>query len=224
VRRAAEHSTPKPAGYFETRNDDVLEMLPEQAQRFLEIGCGGGFLGEELKRRRPQAVIHGVDRDPHALEEAAKRLDRVFEADLDGPLPAVEPPYDCIVCADILEHLVDPWTVLRRLVPLLAADGSLIASIPNVRHYKVLRDLVLRDRFTYRESGVLDATHLRFFTLAEIRGLFASTGLDLVDARPVIRGGNSAIRALDRLLLGRLVPFRAVQWVVRGRPQGAPRT
>jgi trans-aconitate methyltransferase len=221
VRRAAEYSTKKPPAYFDIRNDDVLDALPAGATRFLEVGCGAGRLGMEIKRRRPEAVVHGLDRDPSALVKAGKRLDRTYQADLADPLPELEPPYDCIVCSDVLEHLVDPWTTLRRLVSQLQPGGRLVASIPNIRHYKVLRDLVLRGRFAYRESGVLDSTHLRFFTLAEIEKLFASANLVVVDARPVLRGGNVWIQALDRVLLGRLRGFRASHWIVTGT---SPRT
>ncbi len=217
MRPVAEHSTPKPREYFEYFNSHVLEVLPEEARRFLEVGCGGGRLGEELKKRRPGAVVHGLELDPHAQEAAGKRLDRVFQADLNRPLPPLEAPYDCVICADILEHLVDPWTTLRRLVATLDAGGHVVASIPNLRFYKVLRELVVRGRFTYRESGVLDSTHLRFFTLPEMRELFTGAGLEVVRVKPRLRGGNFFVRLLDRVVRGRLEPFRAVQYTLVGR-------
>lgn len=217
MRRAAEHSTPKPPEYFTFVNDHVLDALPPDAARFLEVGCGEGRLGEEIKRCRPHTTVHGIELDERAIGEAAKRLDRVFRADVSQPLPTLDAPYDCVICADILEHLVDPWEALRRLVSVLGPQGHVVASIPNIRFYKVLRDLVLRGRFTYRDSGILDSTHLRFFTLREMRGLFCDAGLEVESVRPRLRGGNLTLQILDRVLGGRLEPFRAAQYTLVGR-------
>ena len=220
---AAEPSWAKPEAYFTLRNDDILELLPDGAMRFLEAGCAAGRLGEEIKKRRPGAVVHGLEREASAAEEASRRLDRVFQIDLNQPLPTLEGPYDCVICSDILEHLVDPWTVLRRLVATLMPGGHVVASIPNVRHYKVLRDLVLRGRFRYREAGILDSTHLRFFTRHEMESLFTSAGLEVVGHRARVRGSNFWIRALDGALFGALKEFRAYQYVLVGRSD-APST
>ena len=222
MRQEAEVSTAKSVGYYGALNTDLLETLPGEAIRFLDVGCAEGRLGKEVKKRRPHAIVHGVERDAAAVATASRRLDRVFCLDLEEPLPKLEEPYDCLIFGDILEHLIDPWTVLRQFVALLSPHGHVVASIPNLRHYKILRDLVLRGRFTYRDAGILDATHLRFFTLHEMERLFSSAGLRVVARRPCIRGGNAAMRLFDRLLFGRLEPFRAYQYVLVGQVPAEP--
>lgn len=217
MKRAAEHSTEKPGEYYRACNQEILACLPDGARRFLDVGCAAGALGRAIREIRPHAVVHGIERVAAAREEAAHHLGRVFDADLDQELPPLDPPYDCVICGDVLEHLVDPWNVLRRLVAQLAPGGFVVASIPNLRHYKVLRDVVLRGRFSYRESGVLDSTHLRFFTRREMERLFEGAGLEVIARRPHFSGGNAALRALDRLSCGRLEEFRALQYVIVGR-------
>lgn len=216
MRNEAKHTTAKDQLYFAGANDHVLGFLPSDARRFLEIGCAAGNLGASIKAARPGVVVHGVEMEPSSVRRAREQLDSVFEADLNEGLPELDGPYDCIVCGDVLEHLVDPWTTLRDVVVQLAPGGCVIASIPNVRHYKVLRELVFDGRFRYRESGITDATHLRFFTLTEMKGLFDSAGLRVVDQCPRLQGSNLLVRVLDRLLFGRLEEFRAVQYTLVG--------
>lgn len=208
---------PKEATYYAGANEHLLDLLPEDARRILDVGCGRGALGRLVKEARPDAVVHGLDREPAAIRAASAQLDRVYTADLDAGLPSFDASYDCILCGDVLEHLVDPWSTLRRLAGALAAGGHLLASIPNVRYYKVLRALVLHGRFTYRERGILDITHLRFFTLREMKDLFVRAGLEVIATRPRLGGRNVLLRLGDAFLGGRLEEFRAVQYVLVGR-------
>lgn len=219
MRREAEASSPKSDAYFGAINVDILELLPEGAPRVLDVGCASGALGLEIKQRRPGAVVHGIERADGALAAAEANLERVFPADLERGVPELDGPYDCIVFGDVLEHLIDPWTLLRALTAHLAPEGRVIASIPNLRYYKVVRDLVMRGRFTYRESGVLDATHLRFFTRHEMLKLFERAGLEVVDVRARLHGGNALLWLADTMLFGALRDFRVVQFVLVGRKQ-----
>ena len=212
---------PKPHDYYTGHNDHILEALPSEASRILDVGCAAGALGERIKRARPNAVVHGIDRATDALAEARGRLDRVFELDLDAPLPAIE-EYDCIIFGDVLEHLEDPWRVIREFTPRVPIGGHVIASIPNIRYYKVLRDLVWRGRFEYQERGILDSTHLRFFTLHEMRHLFEQAGLRVLSTRPRICGGNDLIRFLDRVSGGRFEELRAMQYTLVGVREATP--
>lgn len=207
----------KPESYYEFFNERLLSVIPSEAAKILDVGCASGILGLSIKNSRPAAVVHGIEMEPRACARAAERLDAVFEGDLVDLLPGIEETYDCIICADILEHLVDPWSVLRRLKALLVPSGHLVASIPNIRYYKVLRELVLHGRFTYRGSGILDSTHLRFFTKREITVLFERAGLTVTQVMPVIKGKNAVMRTLDMLCFGALGDFRAFQYVIKGR-------
>jgi len=217
MRPEAEPSTPKPPEYYETVNRKILGLIPEGCTRFLDVGCAAGALGKEIKRRIPEAVVHGIEQNPREARAASEKLDRVFEVDLEEDLSFLGGEYDVILFGDVLEHLVDPWRVLRELVGFLRPGGYAIASIPNIRYYKVVREIVFRGRFTYRSSGVLDSTHLRFFTRREMESLFEKAGLEVVAEKPRFHGANALLRFLDAVTFGRFEEFRAVQYILLGR-------
>src|SRR5204863_1150032 len=102
---------------------------------------------------------------------------------LPGPGAEAGPVVDCLVCGDVLEHMADPWGVLARLSRWVRDGGQVLACIPNVQHYSVLVDL-LRGRWEYREEGLLDRTHLRFFTFAGVQDLFTRAGLHVFEVVP----------------------------------------
>jgi len=167
-------ATPDPF-YFGHVRPEVLALIPETARRVLDIGCGAGRLGEAIKQRQG-ANVSGIEFDARAAAAARQRLDQVWAGDVEQ-LDLKIPPgsFDAIVCADILEHLRDPVRLLRQSREWLAPGGSLIASIPNVRHHSVVRSL-LQGNWTYESAGLLDRTHLRFFTRREIEKLFYRAG------------------------------------------------
>jgi 2-polyprenyl-3-methyl-5-hydroxy-6-metoxy-1,4-benzoquinol methylase len=168
----------RPDAYYERARPDLLRAIPRDATHILDVGCASGWLGEALRRERPGASVFGVERDAEAARVAATRLDRVECLDLErSALPFRTGEFDCIVYGDVLEHLVDPWGTLRRHLRVLQPHGAVVVSLPNVRHVGVVLKLALLGRFEYATEGILDATHLRFFTLREIRRWFAADGL-----------------------------------------------
>jgi SAM-dependent methyltransferase len=181
---------PQPGGYYDGFNERLLGAVPPHAGRILEVGCAGGRLGHELKRQDSGRYVAGVERDPDAARAARRRLDEVFELDVEAGVPPVERGFfDCILFGDVLEHLVDPEDVLRRYRELLAPDGLVLASIPNVQHFSVVKSL-LRGDFMYQPAGLLDATHLRFFTFTSFAKLMLDAGfLPRVEDR--IRSGEA---------------------------------
>lgn len=200
--------------YYRNARPDVVGMVPAGVRRVLEVGCGAGRTAALLKGRAGVAEVVGVELSPGAAAEAASVLDRVVCGDVETlalDFPAGH--FDCVVCADVLEHLRDPWAVLRRLRPFVAEGGAVVASIPNLQHLKpVLK--ILTDRFQYEEAGLLDSTHLRFFTLSTIRTLFAETGYRVERVESVRSRKMSLITALS---LGALRKFTAFQYLVVAR-------
>jgi glycosyltransferase involved in cell wall biosynthesis/2-polyprenyl-3-methyl-5-hydroxy-6-metoxy-1,4-benzoquinol methylase len=164
--------------YYNFVRPELLALVPHDARRVLEIGCGAGRLGEALKARQACGVT-GIELNPAAAEEAQLRLDRVVMADVESLDPDFQAgQFDCIVCGDVLEHLRDPARLLRRLHEWLSPDGCLVASIPNVAHRSVLAQL-LRGDWNYEPAGLLDATHLRFFTRRSVEKLFYRSRFDV---------------------------------------------
>lgn len=163
--------------YFHWPRHELLPLIPPSARRILEIGCGAGALGRGIKARQ-SAKVTGVEFDPVAACEAQRYLDHVLTADIEGTEVDFEPgAFDCVICADVLEHLRDPGAVLRRVHHWLAPDGHLIVSIPNVQHYTVVTGL-LGGNWTYEAAGLLDRTHLQFFTRRDFERLLFASGFD----------------------------------------------
>lgn len=167
------------AAYYDRVRTELLDMIDSAPSRVLDIGCGGGATDAELKRRFPGSSVIGIEAVAAAAESARGRVDRVIHANAEtldfqaAGVPAGS--LDLVIAADVLEHMYDPWHLLARLRPLLAPGGRILASIPNIRNLWLL-DKIVRGNFDYRDEGLLDITHIRFFTYAEMRALFADTG------------------------------------------------
>jgi GT2 family glycosyltransferase/2-polyprenyl-3-methyl-5-hydroxy-6-metoxy-1,4-benzoquinol methylase len=181
---------------------ELAALVPAEARRILDVGCAGGRLGRRLKAGTEREVV-GIEVDPAAAAEARRHLDEVWPLDLDAVERLPAGGFDCVICADVLEHLRDPERALRLLRRALAPGGRLLASIPNVRHASVLLPLLVDGRFTYRDEGILDRTHLRFFTLQEILALLGRAGF-AVGAVAAIRSGAPAALEPAAELVGRL--------------------
>lgn len=205
------------AGRQLAENDrpDLEALVPAEATAVLDVGCGPGRLGAALKRRGVARVV-GVELTPEAAAAAAEVLDEVVTVDLDrAELPFPPGSFDCIVYGDVLEHLVDPWGVLRAHRPLLRTGGVVLVSIPNVAYWRVAADL-LRGRFEYRGAGSLDATHLRFFTRRSIVALCEQAGLEVERVVTSVPPGTRS-DLLNRVTGGRLEHLLVWRYVVVAR-------
>jgi 2-polyprenyl-3-methyl-5-hydroxy-6-metoxy-1,4-benzoquinol methylase len=172
------------AGFKYTHYDDspgsthnlVVELVPEGSS-VLEFGCATGYMSEVLAQRR-RCRVTGVELDPQAAAAATTFCDRVIVGDaetLDLGEHLGDERFDALLFADVLEHLRDPAAMLRRVRPFVAEGGAVVASIPNIAHISV-RLALLGGEFRYRDLGLLDDTHVRFFTRASIVDLFESEG------------------------------------------------
>ncbi|HXA23293.1 MAG TPA: methyltransferase domain-containing protein [Acetobacteraceae bacterium] len=168
--------------YPDHPNTDLLERIPLGAAVVLDVGCGTGPLGAAYRRFNPRARLLGIDSDPAAAALAAQRLDEVAVVDVEeNPLPfELDRPIDCIIYGDVLEHLRDPWPVLRRHIAALSEDGTILICVPNVEHWS-FADRLLRGTWDYEPSGLLDDTHLRWFSLETMRKGLLALGLTLCD-------------------------------------------
>ena len=160
--------------YFKNVRDDIVSLVPDNALDILEIGCAAGMTGNELKKKG--AYVAGVELDSKAVVEAKKVLDEVVEGNIEIlDLSFEGRKFDCILFADVLEHLIDPLAVLKKTRQHLRSNGTVIASIPNVQYIGLVSQLV-EGNWTYQDEGILDRTHLRFFTYPEILKLFDDAG------------------------------------------------
>lgn len=213
----------KATSYFENRRPEMAAFVPAGARTLLDVGCGSAGFAGHLKTQR-ELQVTGIELHPQAAETARGRIDRVLCATVEDALPQLQgQQFDCIVLNDVLEHLVDPWGLLAQLRPLLAPGGAVVASIPNVRYLPVLKDYLLRGQWRYQAEGVLDRTHLRFFTHHGMRALFEGAGFEVLK----LEGINPVqvswkFRLLNRLLRGALDDARYLQFACVARAACGP--
>lgn len=220
--------------YFEFARPEVLSLVPHEARCVLDVGCGSGRLGAALRQRQP-CEVWGIERESIAASQAALRLDRVLTVNLesdDWSLP--DGYFDCVICADVLEHLRHPEQILKRLKPALRPGGSIVLSLPNVQHHSVITGL-LDGHFTYEPAGLLDEDHLRLFTRREIEKLLFRAGYRAMTWQAVPgpgwdeweRAGRPGEVRLGGLSITGLSPesaagFFAYQYLVRAEPAVRP--
>jgi O-antigen biosynthesis protein len=164
-------------------NPQLLNVLAHPPQRLLDIGCASGILGKYVKDNTPGAHVTGIEPNVAAANAAKANIDVAlcgkFE---DFDLVKEGIPHgsiDTVVAADVLEHMYDPWHTLVNLKPYLSKDAQLIISIPNSRHINLIAQLADGGLWTYAERGLLDITHIRFFTLKEMATMLQQTGYRL---------------------------------------------
>jgi O-antigen biosynthesis protein len=175
----------------------IIELLGLD-KRVLDVGCATGNLAEVLARRGCR--VTGIEIDPEAARQAEKHCERVIVGDvesLDLGAELDEADFDVVVFGDVLEHLKDPLQTLRRFKPFLQTEGYVIASIPNIAHGSV-RLALMQGRFRYRSLGLLDDTHLRFFTRETVEQLFKDAGFLIADLRRTTRGVFDTEIEIDR--------------------------
>lgn len=166
----------------------------------LDVGCAHGALGVHYLRRNPNCRFLGIEADPEAAARASTRLSEVFVGDVEAtPMPFEVPEgIDCIIYGDVLEHLVDPWSVLKAHANFLSPTGVMLVCVPNVEHWSLVARL-LSGTFDYEDVGLLDRTHLRWFTPRTMARALTDAGLVLCDATPrqiTTDGAESFVAAL----------------------------
>jgi 2-polyprenyl-3-methyl-5-hydroxy-6-metoxy-1,4-benzoquinol methylase len=204
--------------YYKNCRYEMAAYIPPTTKRVLDVGCGAGSFGKVLKESGVQEVW-GIEYSKDAASIASKKLDKVIQGDIIDALSELPDGYfDVIVFNDVLEHLVDPYTVLSSLKKVLNKQGMVVASIPNVRHISVLKDLLWRKEWEYRDSGVLDRTHLRFFTRKSIVRMFTDAGYVCQKIEGINREYTPAFFLLNLLLLGNALDARFTQYSCMARP------
>ncbi len=207
----------RPLDYYTGVRWDVVSLIPPDVRSVLEVGCAAGHTGRVLRESGIDPLI-GIEINPRFAESARAHYSDLIIDDAENCscIAHLEDSLDCLLYPDVLEHFRNPWGTLHRHTAVLRRGGWVIASIPNVRYYKTVRDLVFRGTWDYADGGVLDKGHLRFFTRASIEGLFQSSGLSVLSITSKLRG-TTILRLMNRLTVNRLQPFLVKQYLVVAR-------
>lgn len=170
------------SNYFQYSRKEMLKFLPNSAKTSLEIGCGVGNFSKNLQDSGLEAW--GVEPDHRSFLVAKEKLHKVFEGTFEDILIDLPSSYfDVIIFNDVLEHLSNPWDILSSSKSLLNKGGVVVASIPNFIYFHDFIEFILSKDFKYKEAGIFDKTHLRFFTKKSIIDMFIQAGykIELID-------------------------------------------
>ena len=213
------------SAYYGHPRREMEPFVPATAGMVLDVGCGAGAFAATLRAARAGRALEiwGVELSPEAAARAGTACDRVLVGDAVAclrDLPAGG--FDCVVMNDVLEHLVEPEPLLREARRVLKPDGSLVASLPNVRYFFNVWDLVVHGRWDYMDEGILDRTHLRFFTRGSLRRLLEEEGFAVQRLQGINPTGSLKFEMANLLTLGRWADMRWLQYAcVAGPRSGA---
>jgi len=215
----SEEYSSKLVEYYQQPRNELLDYINEDVKVVLDVGCAGGSFGKFLKAER-NCVVWGIEPSEAMSKEAAKHLDVVINdifsedlAELDGQL------FDVICFNDVLEHMVNPNAALKVAKRFLSKNGYILASIPNILYFPVVSDLVFKQDWKYAEYGVLDNTHLRFYTKKSMVRMFEECGFEVARIEGINPLVSRKYSLANLLSLNFLYDWRFVQFVVIAKPQ-----
>jgi len=202
--------------YYTGERPELIEFLRQHGRydTALDIGCAAGILGKNLLEAGVVTACDGIEPHADAANLAQAQLRRVWHGTIDSVEDRIPwNSYKLVVLADVLEHLVDPWKALEKIHVLTTRDCRLLLSVPNVRHYKVSLPLLLKGKFRYADHGIMDRTHLHFFTRSSLIEALDDSGWI-----PEKLGSHMRSRYRRWYMPTRLLePFVAVQYLVIAR-------
>lgn len=207
----------KADAYFaNARHDIVGRLKTDGSAAVLELGCGAGGTGAAVLAAGKAARYVGIELSAKAAAAARERLTEVIEGNVETlDLEPLHDGFDALIISEVLEHLTDPWRTLKRLARCVRPGGQVFASSPNIAQWRVVKSLLM-GRFDYQETGVMDRTHLRWFTPQSYRDMFETAGLEVVSIGPITPHA-ARTRLLNRLTRDRFRHLFMTQIMVEGR-------
>ncbi len=166
----------------------IASLIPDGPNVILDVGCAAGTFGRKLKKWNKAHELVGIEIFKEAADEASKCYDKVYCADVENSQLEYSEYFDFVICSDILEHLKNHYEILRKIHGWLKKDGFVLFSIPNIRYWRVIRNLVILGRWEYAEAGILDKTHLRFFTRRSFLKVLRESGFLIQHYEMIVDG------------------------------------
>lgn len=204
--------------YFDMPRNDLAKLVDPGPNKILDIGCGTGITGELLKKENKAKEVVGIELAPEIAKIAQTKLDKVLCGDAEElNLRFSRGYFDYIIAGDILEHLYDPWELLEKIRFYIKEGGFMVASMPNVRNWRVIRELILQGDWRYEHEGVLDETHLRFFTKKSIIEMFKNSGFSEIKIVPIFKFEKNRANFVNSLTFGLFEQFIANQYILKAK-------
>jgi len=209
----------KPDGYYSNKRLEMTEFIPKSSKKVLDCGCGEGYFGAELKKQFLSSEVWGLELDKQSAEMARKKIDNVLQGDLADTIGQLPKNYfDCITFNDVLEHLVNPYEIISRLRENLTDQGLIVCSIPNVRYWRVFKKYVFGKNFRYEDNGVMDRTHLRFFTKKSIEEMFNDLNFNIIQIKGLKPTPSVGFFIANLFTLGFLSDCKYIQYACVVKP------
>lgn len=202
----------KPTGYYDNIRTEMLDFLPPNSKKILDVGCGQGSFASVIKEMQG-AEVWGIEYMESEAKVAATVLDKVFSGPCENALDKLPDHYfDAIYFNDVLEHLVDPYAVLDIMKTKLSPNGVVISSIPNVRFFKTFLKVIFQKDWKYEDYGIMDKTHLRFFTNKSIVRMYEELGYEIIKHEPINKSKSLKPIIINIFMLFSQMDIRVLQY------------
>lgn len=202
----------KPRDYYENEREEMLEFLPARVEHVLDVGCSNGNFGRMVKEKTG-AEVQGIEPMKEFADLASEQLDKVYTATVEDAIAQLPDTYfDVIYCNDVLEHLVDPYSVLRSFKAKLKPGGRVISSIPNMRYFRSFFKLLFKGQWRHEDEGIMDRTHLRWFTQKSMIELFEDQGYEVIQQKGINASKSLKPRLMNLIMLGGASDMKYMQF------------
>lgn len=203
------------SNYYSNIRPEIVEAIPISIKTILDIGCGKGEFLKAVKSKT-NAETWGVEMIYSETQNSSSSIDHFISGRIEDVIDELPDEYfDCITFNDVLEHLVEPQEVLRLISPKLKQSGFIVSSIPNVRYINNLYELLIKKDWEYKEEGILDSTHLRFFTMKSIDRLIESAGFFIDTKYGINRNKGFKVKILNLVTLGFFSDTQYLQFLIK---------
>lgn len=205
---------------YDNFREDIIPFIPPMSKTILDVGCGSGKLLKILQTNGKDC--YGIEPNDEGAKAAISYIgeNKIINKKIENAINDLPERYfDAILFLDVLEHLVEPSNVLIQIKSKLNENGIVIASIPNIRYFHTFYELVVKREFDYKEYGVMDKTHLRFFTYKSMRKLFEEAGYSIINIQGINPTPSKKLKLLNLLTLGFFTDCKYQQFVIVSKPK-----
>lgn len=211
----------KTINYYKSARPEMLKYIPGNARIILDVGSGEGLFGRSIKQER-NSEVWGIELNSLAAEKARDNIDKVINGDVFLIIDSLPDQYfDCIVFNDVLEHLTDPFSLLLKVKKKLKKDGTIVCSIPNIRYFDEFIGFLISKDWKYKDEGIFDGTHLRFFTYKSIISMFKSLDYEILKIEGINGIRTRKFKLLELASMGYLADMRFLEYACIVKPKNS---